>query len=213
MYVAGVQTAHTLILSRSISMIIYTIYKSVNRINGKVYIGFDSKWPKRIERHEYNYKNHKQKKHFKFYRALRKYGWNNFIWEVIYQSKDGLHCLQVMESYFIKEYDSFNNGYNMTLGGEGTLGKEPVNKGKKMIPMAENVKNKISISMRGKIKSESHRENLSFALKGKKNGNKKLKTPDGVFLSATEAAKYYGLNRNTMYNRIHLHPEKYQYIK
>jgi len=28
-------------------MIIYTIYKCVNTINGKVYIGFDSQWPNR----------------------------------------------------------------------------------------------------------------------------------------------------------------------
>ena len=100
-------------------MIIYSIYKCVNRLNGKVYIGFDSKWPNRKYEHKYN-TNHKKQK---LYHAIRKYGWNNFDWEVIYQSFDGEYTLKVMENYFITEYHSYNNGYNETLGGEGTLGR------------------------------------------------------------------------------------------
>lgn len=194
-------------------MIIYSIYKCVNRLNGKVYIGFDSKWPNRIKRHKYNYTSHKQKKHFKLYCALRKYGWESFDWEVVYQSWDKLHCLHVMEPYFIKDYDSFHNGYNMTLGGEGTFGKTPHNKGKKMPPMEEETKKRISLSMKGKIKTKEHCENLSNSLKGNKISNKKLQTPDGIFNSATDAAIFYGINRNKMYYRIYSNPKTYQYIK
>lgn len=95
-------------------MNIYSIYKATNKITGKIYIGFDSKWPRRIVGHKYQ---HKKDNNTKFYNAIRKYGWDNFEWEVIYNSKDGEHCLNVMESYFIKEYDTINNGYNTSFGG------------------------------------------------------------------------------------------------
>jgi len=104
---------------------IYSIYKATNIINGKSYIGFDSNWPSRKEQHKKDSKN--TKKDYCFYNAIRKYGWENFQFELIYQSKDSNHCKDVMEKYFIEEYRTYTrfedcNGYNMTLGGEGTLG-------------------------------------------------------------------------------------------
>jgi group I intron endonuclease len=103
-------------------MSIYSIYKATNKINGKSYIGFDSAWPNRMNNHKHNASN---KKHFKYalYNAIRKYGWDNFEWEVVYQSKDRDYILKEMETHFIKEYNTFgNNGYNMTMGGEGAFG-------------------------------------------------------------------------------------------
>lgn len=102
---------------------IYSIYKATNIITNQYYIGFDSNWPKRQKQHKNESFNKNLKSfHHYFHRAIRKYGWDSFQWEVIYQSLDGDHCLKEMENHFIKEYDSFNNGYNMTLGGEGTIG-------------------------------------------------------------------------------------------
>jgi group I intron endonuclease len=102
-------------------MPIYSIYRVTNKINNKVYIGFDSMWPRR----KHNHKQYLKTRTGKFYSALKKYGWDNFQWEIIYQSKDGQHTLNVMENFFINQYDSFQNGYNETLGGEGTLGWIP----------------------------------------------------------------------------------------
>lgn len=99
-------------------MNIYTIYKATNKINNKNYIGFDSNFPSRISGHKRSYLNYD----YKFYRAIRKYGWESFEWEILYQSKDRNHTLKEMEQYFITDYDSFRNGYNSTLGGEGTYG-------------------------------------------------------------------------------------------
>jgi group I intron endonuclease len=109
-------------------MIIYSIYRCVNRTNGKVYIGFDSNWPQRQKRHIKDSKNLKSKAYNDaFHKAIRKYGKENFVWEVIYRSKDGNHTKDFMENYFIIENHSFinfinSNGYNMTLGGDGMLG-------------------------------------------------------------------------------------------
>jgi group I intron endonuclease len=180
-------------------MIIYTIYKAVNQVNGKVYIGFDSNWPNRVKVH----KTSSKKQNYKFYRAIRKYGWDNFQWDIIYQSKDKEHTLSVMETYFIEQYNSFNDGYNSTLGGDGTFGhfiseeskkkisqgnkvpkpqtKEHIQKradslrGKKKNPLSEEVKLKISIANKGipKPMSEEHKK----ALKCHINNSTKVSCP------------------------------------
>lgn len=169
-------------------MSIYTIYKSVNTKNGKVYIGFDSNWPNRSN----NHKSASKKQDSKFYRAIRKYGWDNFEWSIIYQSKDKQHTLKEMESHFINEYDSFHNGYNSTLGGDGTFGhivsdktkklisegnkipkpqtpehiqkRADAQRGKKRGPLTEKHKAKISKTTKGVSKpmSEEHKRNLTF---------------------------------------------------
>ena len=100
-------------------MKIYSIYRATNKTNGKTYIGFDSDWPSR----KYQHKNRSKKnKSYRFYQAITKYGWNNFEWDVIYQSHDAIHTLKTMEPYFITEHQSFASGYNMTKGGDGTPG-------------------------------------------------------------------------------------------
>jgi group I intron endonuclease len=151
---------------------IYSIYKATNTINGKVYIGFDSSWPKRLKKHKIDSKF----KNYKFHRAIRKHGWDNFKWEVIYQSYDYEHCLKTMESHFITEYDSFTKGYNSTLGGEGTLGHKKTiseeSKKKMSISQTGQIKSietklKISKTMSGKSKSKIHCKNISKGQKGK----------------------------------------------
>jgi group I intron endonuclease len=102
---------------------IYTVYRALNTINGKVYIGFDSAWPQRKTDHLYRYKTPRKWKSA-FYDAITQYGPDAFVWDVIYQSVDYEHTKNVMEPYFITEHHSFGNGYNMTAGGEGTRGKK-----------------------------------------------------------------------------------------
>jgi hypothetical protein len=59
-----------------------------------------------------------------FHKAIRKYGWDNFIWDAIYQSLEYEHTLEVMESHFIAEHDSIKNGYNMIDGGTSWAGSK-----------------------------------------------------------------------------------------
>lgn len=125
---------------------IYSIYKVTCKVNKKIYIGFASNYRKRKNVHKASYKT----QNYKFYRAIRKYGWNNFDWSIIYQSKDKEYTLKSMENYFISLYDSFKNGYNTTLGGEGNLGNKHT----------EETKNKIGAVHKGKKLSEHHKEIL-----------------------------------------------------
>ena len=132
---------------------IYTIYLAKNTINQKCYIGFDSAWPARQLRHKHSH----VRGNSKFYNAIRKYGWDNFEWSVLYQSTDGDHCLNVMEKYFIREYNSFMNGYNMTEGGEGVVGyKHSSEQLLKISNAAKKPKSESWKSSRSKCRGEKH---------------------------------------------------------
>lgn len=51
------------------------------------------------------------------YRAFRKYGLENFSFEILEQCK--IDKLSEKEIFYIEKYNSYKNGYNQTLGGEG----------------------------------------------------------------------------------------------
>lgn len=96
------------------------IYKITCLINNKIYIGktetsIQQRWEEHcrasfLESHsDYN---------FAFHRAIRKYGKENFIVEEIDTTNDSEE-LKEKEKYWIQYYDSYNNGYNSTLGGDG----------------------------------------------------------------------------------------------
>ena len=97
------------------------IYKITNNINNKIYIGKTNRDINvRFQEHidssnsinspSYNYYLH---------RAFRKYGIENFSIDKIEEVSEEL--INERERYWIKYYDSYNNGYNLTLGGEGNL--------------------------------------------------------------------------------------------
>lgn len=100
----------------------YKIYKCTNNVNGKVYIGYTRKsLDKRVIEHK---SNSKKGSHYLLHKAIQKYGVDAFRWEIIFESKDKNYLLEEMESYFIKEYNSYfenNCGYNMTYGGQGGM--------------------------------------------------------------------------------------------
>ena len=144
-------------------MDIYSIYKATNKINGKCYIGFTSNWEKRWQGHKVS--AFKKNSSHPIHKALRKYGPDNFDWQVIYQSLDRVHCLSVMEHHFIVQYRSHTrfddcNGYNQTLGGEGRLGHS-------YIPSPEsNLKR--SHTLTGRIMTEEHKQKIGSARQGLK---------------------------------------------
>jgi len=106
--------------------------------NGKAYVGFDSNWPSRKAVHICEALSRGNDKYL-FYRAIRKYGADNFKWEVLYQSSDRDHTLSVMENKMIVEHNTHfrdGHGYNMTWGGEGRFGLEHTDETKRKIGMA-----------------------------------------------------------------------------
>lgn len=96
-------------------------------------------------------------------KAIKKYGRENFTIEAIFCSKDYKFLLGEMESYFIKKMNSFyqnGHGYNMTFGGEGTVG----------YLVTDATKKKISLTKTGKPNnlSSDGRLSLIHSLTGRK---------------------------------------------
>lgn len=93
------------------------IYKVRNKINGKLYIGQTiGPLNRRLLAHK-NEAYNNPSKGCPFHLAIVKYGFNNFEAEVLEEVKTEL--LNEREIYWIDYYNSYRNGYNATLGGQG----------------------------------------------------------------------------------------------
>ena len=97
----------------------YKIYCYTNKINNKKHIGLTSLTIK--ERAGKNGRNYKDCTHF--WNAIQKYGWDNFINEIIVNNLS-LEEAKAAEKYYIKFYNTNNPklGYNISLGGDGAFG-------------------------------------------------------------------------------------------
>lgn len=92
------------------------IYKITNKVNGKSYIG------QTIQNVKERFYQHCATKcsqailNMVIHKAITKYGKSNFTIEVIEEVEST--NLNDRERYQIKYYDSYNNGYNSTEGGQ-----------------------------------------------------------------------------------------------
>jgi len=95
------------------------IYQIINIINNHSYIGYTHNLHARLSRHcndATKIDNPKFKRSL-LYRAIRKYGVNNFVVRIL---ETPLICnLQQREKYWIKFFDTKKCGYNLTYGGDG----------------------------------------------------------------------------------------------
>lgn len=132
----------------------YCVYMHVNKINGKRYIGITQQMPEERWRNGQGYKTQI------FYRAIQKYGWDNFEHKILF---DGLtkEKAEQKEIELISFYKSDNKkfGYNVSHGGNcsGT--------------MSDETKQKLSKANKGRIISEETkrkmRENNAKPMLGK----------------------------------------------
>lgn len=164
-----------------------TIYKITNKLNNKVYIGKTINFKRRIDKHK-RLLNNKKHHNRHLQNAWNTLGESNFTFEEIAKAKT-LEELNTLEVSFISKYNSLNEGYNMTSGGDSGisfskdvlermskshLGVSLAESHKKSISDSlinknrpENVKNKISKSHQGKVISPEHRAKISASLKGR----------------------------------------------
>lgn len=94
------------------------IYCITNNINQKKYIGLSINCEKRWFDHRSKSLNSTATDDLQkpIYRAIRKYGLENFSFCVLEECEK--EKLKEREVYWISYYDSYNTGYNATLGGD-----------------------------------------------------------------------------------------------
>lgn len=94
------------------------IYKITNNINNKIYIGQTIQTLKaRFYKHCIDSQQEdKYHKNMAIKKAIFKYGKENFSIELIEEVEKSM--LDEREKYWISYYDSYNKGYNCTLGGQ-----------------------------------------------------------------------------------------------
>lgn len=106
------------------------IYKYTNKINGKSYIGQTNRPRQRVNEHRCHSLSPNKK--VAFYNAVKKYGWDNFTYEILeeLEAEDsaGLNnLLNIREIFWIEFYKTRNKnfGYNESAGGpsRGACGK------------------------------------------------------------------------------------------
>jgi len=96
------------------------VYKITNTINNKPYIGWTSKTlSERFGQHLKNAKKHAGNQ--KFYNAIKKHGDDVWKAEILIENISN-HEAKQKEMEYIKKYNSYMNGYNSTLGGDGNNG-------------------------------------------------------------------------------------------
>lgn len=105
------------------------IYKIENISNNKIYVGQSSDIKSRWTHHKSDLNNNRHHNNH-LQSAWNKYGENNFKFSII-ELCDEVK-LDERERFWIKEYDSYNSGYNQDCGGIGIRGykhtEEEINK-------------------------------------------------------------------------------------
>jgi len=94
------------------------VYKISNKINNKIYFGVTQQDLKiRWQQHKCN----SNKKNYYLYNAIKKYGFENFNIEVVFEANSKEEMLE-KEIEFIFLYKTNNNlfGYNNSTGGESS---------------------------------------------------------------------------------------------
>lgn len=168
------------------------IYKITNMVNGKVYIGQTNDIYTRWRKHKYTYENPKENNQV-IYRAMRKYGLENFSFEIILECEEWE--LNEWEIYFIEIYKSYinrkdSNGYNQNKGGGGVRG----------LKMSKETKEKMKKSKKNisKETKQKMKENHADVSRGKHPNAKKVICENKVFDCARDCAEYYNKNYGTV---------------
>lgn len=97
------------------------IYKITNLINNHLYIGKTNNSERRWKDHQRLAFTKGHKEYNKtLYKAMRKYGLDNFTFEIIEEIEDNYDEISsIREKYWIDFYNAYHNGYNENLGGDG----------------------------------------------------------------------------------------------
>lgn len=137
----------------------YRVYLITNLVNGKKYVGIThNSIEQRFQEHLA--KSRCKNGNWKLHRALRKYGFDNFNFEILVKirkisdKKKLDEILNNLEKYYIEKYNSYHFGYNLTKGGDGSLDFHHSEKTKKkMCITRQNMSEEYKELLRQRIKT------------------------------------------------------------
>lgn len=170
-------------------MIIYSI---TNKVNGKRYIGLTNDFDRRKKEHIRHLNNNN---HFNVYlqRSWNKHSEYNFNFEIIEKDINPKNIEQ-KEIYYIEKYNSFEEGYNLTTGGERGKSvhhdvRNKISKALKGNKLKEETKRKLSQINFGKVLSSETKNKISQSHSGENNYQNKITKSEGL--------KIYDIYNNT----------------
>lgn len=135
--------------------------------NNKLYIGVTSEGiAKRRTRHYYDVTCGSKTK---FHNALRKYS-REEKWIKV-ETVEDLELAYFLEIFFISEFNTTKDGYNITLGGEGRYGAKASKETRQKQRMAK-------LGKKAPYRNKKWRENISKSKLGSKNPTTKLQKED-----------------------------------
>jgi group I intron endonuclease len=164
------------------------IYKSTCLISKKIYYGQSINSLEDRKRSHKKFAKYYKNTKTKFLNAIRKYGFENFEWEIIeeHKSKDKKELAEILnkrETFYIARDNTIKGGYNIRSGGNNSPLSEETKEilrnnilGKSVedlygIEKAKNMKLHSSLALKGKSKSEKHKKNISQSHLGDQNPN------------------------------------------
>ena len=111
----------------------WCVYIHTNKINNKKYVGITSQEPEKRWLNGYGYQVE-----LKIGRAIRKYGWDNFKHEIIYDNLSEDEAKEI-EISLIAELNTQDDryGYNLTAGGDGVCGFHHSEESKRKMSIAK----------------------------------------------------------------------------
>src|SRR3989304_452271 len=132
------------------------VYRIVNIITHKSYVGSSENIYCRWDKHKSTLKNNKHTNP-KLQNSYNKHGIDAFMFIIIQQCDSDNKTLEIFEQKWIDIIDSYHNGYNCIEKAS-----------RDNCVLSQETKNKMSESGKGRILSEEHKRKISEANKGKK---------------------------------------------
>lgn len=189
---------------------IYYVYRHINKVNGKQYIGITKQWPScRWGNNGCNYQESTR-----FWNAIQKYGWDNFEHEILFSGLLKAEACKI-EKELISMYRTQDRefGYNILEGGDAPILTEEVkskianalkgNKNGLGHPCSDEKRKKISDAQKGRKLTEEHKRKLSIAKKGKSHGRPSEETIRKISQSHKKK-KVYCIEQDIVYESIQM---------
>ena len=141
------------------------IYLATNLVNQMKYVGQTTRTLE--QRKSSHLSSARNGSTYYLHRAIRKYGAENFKWDIIYNASSEEELNQ-KETFYIKEYNTYSQyGYNLTEGGRGTRGWKHTNETKEKIKQYS-IKNDSAKHLKKFVQSEEGRKKNIIDAVGKK---------------------------------------------